>query len=147
MAKKNFFDNLMGGQDVDNLFADPEDNTEETEETHEGVESGNEENNTAEVDPETLFEDVEEPESVGSGENKEEREQKDTTHEEGKDTSPETNFYSSIANALAVDGVFPNLDEEVIKVESWESTLIAEATSKRLIRSRSSSTPNAKSLS
>ena len=130
MAKENFFDNLMGGQDVDNLFADPEDNTEETEETHEGAESENEENNTAEVDPESLFEDVEEPESVGSGENKEEREQKDTTHEEGEDTSPETNFYSSIANALAVDGIFPNLDEEVINkandAESFSQLIEAE---------------------
>jgi hypothetical protein len=57
-----------------------------------------------------LFE--EEPESVGSEEHNKEKE-KDTTSD-GNGTSPETNFYSSIASALKEEGIFPDLDDETI---------------------------------
>ena len=52
----------------------------------------------------------EEPESVGSEEHNKEKE-KDTTSD-GNGTSPETNFYSSIASALKEEGIFPDLDDE-----------------------------------
>ncbi len=116
------FDNILGEQDIETLFTDPvgeETPPEASEEKPEKPldEEGNDkENNTTEVvDPENLFEEEEKtPESVGSGKNKEGKE--DTaTGEDPDGTSPNDNFYSSIANALAVDGIFPNLDEETVK--------------------------------
>ena len=118
------FNNILGEDEIDTLFTDPEDtaapNEQETPEEEkdkspdpEGKEK--EKDNTAEVtNPETLFED-ESSESVGSGKNIEGKGE-DTTTDKGSDgTSPNENFYSSIANALAVDGIFPNLDDETVK--------------------------------
>jgi hypothetical protein len=119
------FDNILGENEIENLFVDPEDNEvvdEPTKTEEEEVidtpdskdDKPKEKNKTTEVvDPETLFEE-ETPESVGSGKDKEGKE--DTVTDEGSDgTSPNDNFYSSIANALAVDGIFPNLDDETVK--------------------------------
>lgn len=119
------FDNILGENEIETLFVDPEDNevvdeptkTEEEEVTdtpNSKDDKPKEKNKTTEVvDPETLFEE-ETPESVGSGKDKEGKE--DTvTDEESDGTSPNDNFYSSIANALAVDGIFPNLDDETVK--------------------------------
>ena len=73
----------------------------------------NEETNTAEVNPNSLFGEGE-SESVGSEEqNNEEKE--DPESDKGKGTSPNTDFFSSIAEALTEEGVLPNLDEETIK--------------------------------
>ena len=117
------FDNIMGEQEIETLFTDPEEDTSpETPENEEkepsDAEGENKENNntTEVVDPESLFEDEgkETPESVGSGkDNKEGKE--DTAPDEDSDGTSPDNFYSSIANALAVDGIFPNLDEETVK--------------------------------
>lgn len=119
------FDNILGENEIETLFVDPEDNEvvdEPTKTEEEEVidtpdskdDKPKEKNKTTEVvDPETLFEE-ETPESVGSGKDKEGKE--DTVTGEGSDgTSPNDNFYSSIANALAVDGIFPNLDDETVK--------------------------------
>lgn len=116
------FDNILGENEIETLFVDPEDNEVVDEPTHTEEEvidtpdsdKQKENNKTTEVvDPETLFEE-ETPESVGSGKDKEGKE--DTVTDEGSDgTSPNDNFYSSIANALAVDGIFPNLDDETVK--------------------------------
>lgn len=119
------FDNILGENEIETLFVDPEDNEvvdESTKTEEEEVidtpdskdDKPKEKNKTTEVvDPETLFEE-ETPESVGSGKDKEGKE--DTvTDEESDGTSPNDNFYSSIANALAVDGIFPNLDDETVK--------------------------------
>lgn len=119
------FDNILGENEIETLFVDPEDNevvdeptkTEEEEviDTPDSKDDKSKEKNktTEVVDPETLFEE-ETPESVGSGKDKEGKE--DTVTDEGSDgTSPNDNFYSSIANALAVDGIFPNLDDETVK--------------------------------
>lgn len=119
------FDNILGENEIETLFVNPEDNevvdeptkTEEEEVTDtpdSKDDKPKEKNKTTEVvDPETLFEE-ETPESVGSGKDKEGKE--DTVTDEGSDgTSPNDNFYSSIANALAVDGIFPNLDDETVK--------------------------------
>ena len=119
------FENILGENEIETLFVDPEDNevvdeptkTEEEEVTDtpdSKDDKPKEKNKTTEVvDPETLFEE-ETPESVGSGKDKEGKE--DTVTDEGSDgTSPNDNFYSSIANALAVDGIFPNLDDETVK--------------------------------
>lgn len=119
------FDNILGENEIETLFVDPEDNEvvdEPTKTEEEEVidtpdskdDKPKEKHKTTEVvDPETLFEE-ETPESVGSGKDKEGKE--DTVTDEGSDgTSPNDNFYSSIANALAVDGIFPNLDDETVK--------------------------------
>ena len=137
------FDNILGEQDIENLFMEPEDNTEtSTTEAKEEEETSPKEKNietkkkttTEVVDPETLFEEEEEeevkqPESVGS-EKKEDKEKGSAATDEGSDTSPE-NFYSSIANALAVDGAFPNLDEETVSkvddAQSFSDLIEAEA--------------------
>ena len=134
------FDNILGENEIETLFVDPEDNevvdeptkTEEEEviDTPDSKDNKPKEKNktTEVVDPETLFEE-ETPESVGSGKDKEGKE--DTvTDEEPDGTSPNDNFYSSIANALAVDGIFPNLDDETVKkavdAESFSDLIEAE---------------------
>jgi len=120
--------NILGEQDIDTLFEDTEefreqdgsdgdskrennpDNQEENDETTEKT--------TEAVSPDDLFddEDAEEnqPESVGSEEAEEGKGQGGSSTDDGGGTSPE-NFYSSIANAVAEDGVFPNLDSETVK--------------------------------
>lgn len=112
------FNNILGEQEIDTLFTEPEESTsEEADETGDKTSKElNEPDTTTEVDPDDLFEEEEEekPESVGSGKDKEEREVEDSSTDNGGGTSPK-NFYSSIANAVAEDGVFPNLDEETIK--------------------------------
>lgn len=132
------FDNILGEQEIDTLFTDPEDNDvqEEHKETEEEeVDTSDsddkkqkEKDNTTEVvDPEDLFEDKA-PESVGSGKGNEGKE--DTAPDNDADGTSPNNFYSSIANACAVDGIFPNLDDETIKkavdAESFSNLIEAE---------------------
>ena len=117
------FDNILGEQEIETLFTDPndtetqKDNTQQEEEDIEDSpadDKGKKKEKTTEViNPETLFED-DIPESVGSGKNKEGKKE-DTVHDNDQDGTSPDNFYSSIANALAVDGIFPNLDEETVK--------------------------------
>lgn len=113
------FNNILGEEEIETLFTDPEDN-----ETPEDSPSEKTEDNPSEkeddkdkttevVDPDTLFEE-ETPEGVGSGKDKEGKE--GTASDNDSDgASPNDNFYSSIASALAEDGIFPNLDEETVK--------------------------------
>ena len=117
------FDNILGEQEIETLFTDPNDiETQEnnTQQEEEGIEDSptddkvkKKEKTTEVINPETLFED-DIPESVGSGKNKEGKKE-DTVHDNDQDGTSPDNFYSSIANALAVDGIFPNLDEETVK--------------------------------
>ena len=108
-------DNMMTGEEAAALF-DPESNKEETEETPSENPNENKKENketTEVVDVDTLFTD--EPESVGSEDNKE---QEGTSSKEG--TSP--NFYSSIAKTFAEDGVFQDLNDDALsKVNDAES--------------------------
>lgn len=133
------FDNILGEQEIETLFTDPEDNevTEEPtkNEEEEEVETPDsdpkkqkeKDNTTEDVDPEDLFEDKA-PESVGSGKDNEGKE--DTAPDNDADGTSPNNFYSSIANACAVDGIFPNLDDETIKkavdAESFSNLIEAE---------------------
>lgn len=99
-------ENILDEQEFD-LFS-----TEDTTPQDTTVEEPEEkETKTTEVDPDNLFEG--EPESVGSEENKEGKE--DTPPSEGNSTSPNSDFFSSIAEAFAEEGILPNLDEETIK--------------------------------
>ena len=119
-------ENIFGGEELENLFMPSEETTAETVEAateEETADAGDEtpdekeKQETTEVNPDNLFEEEvqEKPESVGSGDDKEVKGTGDTPTDEGGGTSPKENFYSSIANALAVDGIFPNLDEETVK--------------------------------
>ena len=130
------FDNILGEQEIKNLFTGPDDNDvpekrNETEEEDKDTPPKNEKEEnkaTEDVNPETLFEDN--PESVGSGENNEGKKEGTDADEDSDGTSPNDNFYSSIANALAVDGIFPNLDDETVKkavdAESFSDLIEAE---------------------
>ena len=107
MGEELSLDNILSADEVDNLFADdvqdtsPEDKEENKEEkTEETTEITN-------VD--TLF--TEESESVGS---EEIEETEDTESNNGEGASPKTNFYSSIAKALKDEGIFPDLDDELV---------------------------------
>lgn len=132
------FDNILGEQEIDTLFTDPEDNDvqeehKETEEEEADTSDSDDkkqkekDNTTEDVDPEDLFEDKT-PESVGSGKDNEGKE--GTAPDNDADGTSPNNFYSSIANACAVDGIFPNLDDETIKkavdAESFSNLIEAE---------------------
>lgn len=133
------FDNILGEQEIETLFTDPEDNEvpeeptkDEEEEEVETPDSDpkkqkEKDNTTEDVDPENLFEDKA-PESVGSGKDNEGKE--GTAPDNDADGTSPNNFYSSIANACAVDGIFPNLDDETIKkavdAESFSNLIEAE---------------------
>ena len=102
-------DNILTGDEAASLF---DATAEET--------SPEQHNETTEADASTLFGDgvdnqpeqqEQEPESVGS-EEESTGTQEDTNTE--KDGSSPNNFYSSIANAFKVDGVFPDLDDEEV---------------------------------
>lgn len=115
-------DNILGEDEIDTLFASPEDTGTQEDDEPSKEEEEEEKTTTEAVNPDDLFDDKPEedqPESVGSG--KEGKEEEGAATDEDGD-SPKPNFYSSIANALAVDGSFPNLTEDIIKkVDSAES--------------------------
>ena len=120
------FNNILGEQDFETLFDDTDevqedkgsDGSSERENTSENPdENGETKQKTAEaVTPDDLFDEDEDkqPESVGSEEDKGVKEEGGSSTDDGGGTSPE-NFYSSIANAVAEDGVFPNLDDDVVR--------------------------------
>jgi hypothetical protein len=122
------FMNILGVDDIDTLFKEPEGTTEEETEVVEGNQDDpdsqerNTETKTTEVKGALFEEEDTEPESVGSEDNQE-GEKEGSSTEDGGGTSPsKDNFYSSIANAMAEDGIFPNLDEETInKADSAEA--------------------------
>jgi hypothetical protein len=113
MEEELSLDNILGTEEIENLFTDNSeiqepsqpDNSEKGSPDNEDNKNKEEATEVPNVD--NLF--TSEPESVGSGkENTEERE--DTTPKDGG-SSPK-NFYSSIAKALKEEGIFPDLDDE-----------------------------------
>ena len=121
------FDNILNEDQIENLFEQDEDTQETPPEQQENKETNNKENNqennqephvnneeTTEVDAENLFD---EPEGVGS-----EDKEKEDTNSEKVSTSPNKNFFSSIAKAFAEEGIFPDLNEdEVANIKTAES--------------------------
>ena len=126
-------DNILGADEIENLFVDDEE-TQETppanEETSEKEDKDkNKEETTEVVDVDTLF--TEGPESVGSGKEDDTREKEGTESYKDKGTSPKNNFYSSIAKALKEEGIFPDLDDETAdKIKAPED--FAEAVEKQI---------------
>ena len=106
-------DNILD-EDAMSLFNDDgtqEDTTPEDTPDNTGDNEQKEKKNTTEDSPEGMFG---EPESVGS-EDKNNEEQEDTLTDNGDGTSPKTDFFSSIAEAFAEEGILPNLDDDTIK--------------------------------
>lgn len=107
----------MEGLDLDNILDEDAlslfNNVEETETPEEETteEENNETKETTEIDPEGMF--GGQSESVGSERDNEEQED---TLSDSDGTSPKNpDFFSSIAEAFAEEGILPNLDEETIK--------------------------------
>lgn len=112
MEEELSLDNILGAEEIENLFVE-DDETQDTPPVNEEPPkkeeepSKDKEETTEVVDVDNLFTDT--PESVGSG--KENTEEKEDTTPKGDGTSPK-NFYSSIAKALKEEGIFPDLDDE-----------------------------------
>lgn len=105
-------DNLILSEDEFeslNLFGSDEEETQDNppEKDDDKEKDTTEEN---EINPEDLFES---PESVGS-EDDEENKGKDTDSTKGEGSSPNSNFYYSIANALVEEGILVTLDKDSI---------------------------------
>lgn len=119
MEEELILDNILGAEEIENLFVDDEvqDTSPEYEVTPD-QEDGKEDKKNKEKDEETtevidvdnLFTD--EPESVGSG--KDNTKGKEDTSSREDSTSPQKTIYSSIAKALKEEGIFPDLDDEVL---------------------------------
>lgn len=105
-------DNILGASEIENLFIDTTPETVEPS-TENKEEKETQENKTTEVDVNDLF--TETPESVSS-----EDKTTEDTEPQSKGSSP--NFYSSIAQALKEESVFPNLsDEDFSKVDNADA--------------------------
>ena len=108
---------ILTEDEVSAIFSDDE-NVQDT--PPEQTEENQENNDTTEVDVDDIFtneDDSESPESVGSEENNQEKE--DTVSNKNG-TSP-NNFYSSIAKALKEDGILSDLDDDLLdKAETPE---------------------------
>lgn len=109
MEEEFSLDNILGAEEIENLFVEDEDTPPANGEPPKKEEEPNKdkEETTEVVDVDNLFTNT--PESVGSG--KENTEEKEDTTPKGDGTSPK-NFYSSIAKALKEEGIFPALDDE-----------------------------------
>ena len=113
MEEELSLDNILGTEEIDTLFdvdsseEEPVNDQEISSEEEETEKETKKENQTTEVNVDTLF--TNKPESVGS---EEDIKGKEDTNSQGNGTSPEKNFYSSIAKALKEEGIFPDLDDE-----------------------------------
>lgn len=119
MEEELILDNILGAEEIENLFVDdkvqdtsPEDKvTPDQEDGKEDKKNKEKDEETTEViDVNNLFTD--EPESVGSG--KDNTKGKEDTSSREDSTSPQKTIYSSIAEALKEEGIFPDLDDEVL---------------------------------
>lgn len=119
MEEELILDNILGAEEIENLFVDDEvQDTSPEDEVTPDQEDGKEDKKNKEKDEETtevidvdnLFTD--EPESVGS--RKDNTKGKEDTSSREDSTSPQKTIYSSIAKALKEEGIFPDLDDEVL---------------------------------
>lgn len=119
MEEELILDNILGAEEIENLFVDDEvQDTSPEDEVTPDQEDGKEDKKNKEKDEETtevidvdnLFTD--EPEGVGSG--KDNTKGKEDTSSREDSTSPQKTIYSSIAKALKEEGIFPDLDDEVL---------------------------------
>lgn len=109
-----FEDNLiLSSDEIDtlNLFGDTENSSEENSDTTPEDKEKDNPSTEEEVDAENLFN----PESVSDEDKKEKEEVETPESKDAEGTSPNSDFYCSIAKALVDDGVLPDLDEDTIK--------------------------------
>lgn len=129
---EDFSDELiMTPDEIENLFTDdggetPQDTPpakgENENKDNKPITEGQEE----EINVDELFED---PESVGSEEDKQDKDKGTPSDKEG--TSPNSNFYSSIAKALVDESILPDLDDDTVNsIKSPED--FAEAIEKQI---------------
>jgi hypothetical protein len=116
-------DNMLGAEEVEKLFSESADTTEEVVKTEKepAPNDDNKEDNedTAEVDFSDLL--GNQPESVGS---EKDIEKSGKTLKSNNDLgTSQTNLFSSIAKALRDEGVFPDLSEETLKEVKDAATL------------------------
>ena len=116
-------DNILSGDEAAALFMDTTDVEKEKQEPQPASEENNDKEpksdktDITEVSTSEALFGSDTPESVGSEEDKKEKEDTDSSEAVN---SPK-NFYSSITDALVEEGVFPDLDEDRIqKVQSSE---------------------------
>lgn len=101
---EGIFENILGEDEIDTLFSEPESNPDSEEkgktdkEKSEEIEKTDTDKTTEVVNPDDLFGDQEtQPESVGSEKNKEDHEEKEgATTDKDSGSSPNENFYSYI---------------------------------------------------
>lgn len=123
MTEELSLDNILGSDEIENLFSEEEE-TQEVPQDNDGdnpEENKNDKDNetTEVIDVDNLFTDL--PESVGSGKENNTGDREDTYSEKGKDASPNKHFYSSVAKALKEEGIFQTLeDNEVEGISSAE---------------------------
>lgn len=133
MTEELSLDNILGSDEIENLFSEEEE-TQEVPQDNDGdnpEENKNDKDNetTEVIDVDNLFTDS--PESVGSGKENNTGDREDTYSEEDKDASPNKHFYSSVAKALKEEGIFQTLeDNEVEEISSAED--FAEAVNKQI---------------
>lgn len=133
MTEELSLDNILGSDEIENLFSEEEE-TQEVLQDNDGdnpEENKNDKDNetTEVIDVDNLFTDL--PESVGSGKENNTGDREDTYSEKGKDASPNKHFYSSVAKALKEEGIFQTLeDNEVEEISSAED--FAEAVNKQI---------------
>lgn len=121
-------DNIIPEAEVEQLLNSNNDTVDDTPDNsnNENEESSEEENSNKNNSAEDLtFDDnLEFPENVGGEEDNNENHNQDNgenSSQQEDNTSPNQNFYSSITNALAEDGVFSNLDsDEIAKIQTPE---------------------------
>lgn len=107
---------IMTPDEIENLFVDDGEDTTGTP-PDKGDENKDKDNDKPitegpqeEIVVEELFED---PESVGSEEDKQDKDKDTPSDKDG--TSPNSNFYSSIAKALVDESILPDLDDDTIE--------------------------------
>lgn len=106
-------DNILGTEEIDNLFLDDETQDPQPEKNEEDKDKEKKEQATEVVDVDDLFTDKQ-SESVGSEDLEDNIEEKEGAFDnKGEGASPKNNFYSSIAKALKEEGIFPDLDDEI----------------------------------
>jgi hypothetical protein len=112
MEEELNFDNILEPDEIDNLFIEEETKEDDTSSKENNKDKETKETKETEDTTEIDVEDLLQSESVGGEDDN--TEEKEGATSKGNSTSPEKNFYSSIATALKDEGIFPDLDDEII---------------------------------
>jgi hypothetical protein len=104
--------NILGSEEIDNLFLeDLQETASENEEVEAEKTKEKEDNTTEDIDINSLFGN---PESVGSEEQDIDT-QEETSSEKESTSSNKKYIYSSIAQALKEEGVFPDVEDSILE--------------------------------